>query len=226
MLDESPHLQPLEPVTPELELAGGPAPGAAVPAVVPERKLTRKMRQFVVEYMKDFCATQAAIRAGYSARTAGAAACLMLKNMPQVRAAIAEALAERKAREGEERERLIRAIEASAYADIRELLNPDGSCKSALELDDATAAAVESLDVQETVVTDQDGKRVVDRHTRIRLVDRTAARNQLAEILGLTGKGRLVGLQFNAPVQVNVNLPADPVAASLAYSRIINGNAS
>jgi len=34
------------------------------------RKLTDKQKQFILEYMKDLNATQAAIRAGYSAKTA------------------------------------------------------------------------------------------------------------------------------------------------------------
>ena len=34
------------------------------------RKLTEKQNQFILEYMKDLNATQAAIRAGYSKKTA------------------------------------------------------------------------------------------------------------------------------------------------------------
>lgn len=44
-------------------------------------KLTEKQRQFAAEYLKDFNATQAAIRAGYSARTAGPAAGRLLKKV-------------------------------------------------------------------------------------------------------------------------------------------------
>jgi len=40
----------------------------------PERKLTPKQEMFVQEYLVDFNATQAAIRAGYSPKTAGAMA--------------------------------------------------------------------------------------------------------------------------------------------------------
>jgi phage terminase small subunit len=222
MPDDPQRLPAVEAASPLSEALPTLAPAPVPPAPKP---LTRRQRRFVAEYLKDFNATAAAIRAGYKESCARQWGFSLLKFFPTVRTAIAEALAERQEREAVERERLIRAIEASAYADIRRVLNPDGSCKSALELDDETAAAVESMDVQETV-DEQDGKRVVTRHTRIRLVDRTAARNQLAEILGLVGKGRLVGLTINNNTLVNVSaLPTDPVAASLAYSKIINGHA-
>ena len=43
-------------------------------------ELTPKQEQFVSEYVKDFNATQAAIRAGYSEKTAGVQGSVLLKN--------------------------------------------------------------------------------------------------------------------------------------------------
>ena len=43
-------------------------------------ELTAKQQRFIDEYPKDFNATQAAIRAGYSAKSAGVMACRLLKN--------------------------------------------------------------------------------------------------------------------------------------------------
>lgn len=45
-----------------------------------KEKLTGKRRLFVAEYLKDFNATQAAIRAGYSSKTADANAHRMMEN--------------------------------------------------------------------------------------------------------------------------------------------------
>lgn len=61
-----------------------------------ERELTPKQRAFVAEYLVDLNATQAAIRAGYSVKTAKQTACENLAK-PDVQAAIAELM---KAREG------------------------------------------------------------------------------------------------------------------------------
>ena len=55
------------------------------------KKLTLKRKQFVREWCVDFNATQAAIRAGYSEKTAGSQGHDLLK-IPEIQAAIAERL--------------------------------------------------------------------------------------------------------------------------------------
>ena len=57
-------------------------------------KLTPKQQRFIDEYLIDLNATQAAIRAGYSPRTARAIACENLAK-PDIQEAIAEAKRER-----------------------------------------------------------------------------------------------------------------------------------
>lgn len=57
--------------------------------------LTEKQERFVDEYMLDLNATQAAIRAGYKERSAGAQGCALLKN-PNVSAEIEKRLAQAK----------------------------------------------------------------------------------------------------------------------------------
>jgi len=59
--------------------------------------LTARQRRFVGEYLLDLNATQAAIRAGYSARSASAIGCENLTK-PEVAAAICSAQAERGSR--------------------------------------------------------------------------------------------------------------------------------
>jgi len=53
----------------------------------PPRPLTPKQARFVAEYLKDLNATQAAIRAGFSAKTAKSAGSRLLTNV-----ALADAL--------------------------------------------------------------------------------------------------------------------------------------
>jgi phage terminase small subunit len=60
-------------------------------------ELTAKQRIFVAEYLKDLNATQAAIRAGYSDKSAGRIAGELLEKTP-IRAAIDAALAAREER--------------------------------------------------------------------------------------------------------------------------------
>ena len=62
-------------------------------------KLTEKQQRFVDEYLIDLNATQAAIRAGYSAKTADVQGSRMLANC-KVQQAISIAMAERSKRTG------------------------------------------------------------------------------------------------------------------------------
>ena len=55
-----------------------------------DKVLTPKQAAFVAEYLVDLNATQAAIRAGYSAKTAGSVGAENLSK-PEIAAAIAEA---------------------------------------------------------------------------------------------------------------------------------------
>ena len=58
------------------------------------KKLPPKRARFVAEYLKDLNGTQAAIRAGYSPRSANAQAATMLA-MPNVKAAVQAAMDKR-----------------------------------------------------------------------------------------------------------------------------------
>ncbi len=59
-----------------------------------DKPLTEKQARFVAEYLIDLNATQAAIRAGYSEKTARAAGCRLLAH-PDIAASVAEAQEER-----------------------------------------------------------------------------------------------------------------------------------
>ena len=73
-------------------------------------------------------ATQAAIRAGYSAKTAKEQATRLLSNV-HIAAAIAKARADRSERTGITADRVLQELARIAFFDIRKLLNPDGTMK-------------------------------------------------------------------------------------------------
>jgi phage terminase small subunit len=112
------------------------------------RKLTLKQLRFVEEYLVDLNATQAAIRAGYSPRTAYAAGQRQLK---KVDAEIGAALAERSARTGVTADRVVRELARIAFADPRAVFvwGPGGvTLRASEELSGDDAAAV--AEVSET----------------------------------------------------------------------------
>lgn len=79
-------------------------------------KLTPKQRRFVAEYLVDLNATQAAIRAGYSRKTAYSMGQRLLKHV-EVQAAIQKAMAEREKRTGVTQDWVVQELYRIASAD-------------------------------------------------------------------------------------------------------------
>lgn len=144
-------------------------------------KLTARQAMFVSEFLVDGNATQAAIRAGYSAKTAKAIGTENLAK-PAIAAAIAEARAKQFARNDITAERVLQELARVAFFDIRRLLNPDGSMKPLDELDDDTAAAIAGLELSE--IRDGDGA-PIGVLKKIKIADKLVALDKLARNLGL-----------------------------------------
>lgn len=90
--------------------------------------LTAKQQRFVEEYLVDLNATQAAIRAGYSAPTAQEQGSRLLSNV-MVSEAIAALKAERSERTRIDAEWLLTRLAAEATADVNDLYLEDGRIK-------------------------------------------------------------------------------------------------
>lgn len=84
--------------------------------------MTDKQQRFVEEYMIDFNATQAAIRAGYSPKSAARQGRELL-NKPPCAAALARARAELSAKTGVSAERVINQAAAIVFADITQIVD-------------------------------------------------------------------------------------------------------
>lgn len=90
--------------------------------------LTAKQQQFVAEYLIDLNATQAAIRAGYSAKTANRIGPELLTK-PDVAAAVSAALQERSARTKIDADWVLTRLAEEAEADIADLYTEEGSLR-------------------------------------------------------------------------------------------------
>ncbi len=104
-------------------------------------KMSEKAGRFVEEYLIDLNATQAAIRAGYSARSAGSIGCELLKR-PAVRDAVQKAQAERSRRTGVNADRVLQELAKVSFvnpADVLDLSN--GSVNTDAALDDLACIA-------------------------------------------------------------------------------------
>lgn len=105
-------------------------------------KLTEKQQRFVDEYLIDLNATQAAIRAGYSAKTAQEQGSQNLSKL-MVQQAIAEQMAERSRRTGVNQDRVVLELARIAFVKITDIVDSEGKIKSTATDDDL--ACIESV---------------------------------------------------------------------------------
>lgn len=105
-------------------------------------KLTDKQQRFVDEYLIDLNATQAAIRAGYSVKTADQQGSRLLANV-KVQQAIAEHMAERSKRTGVNQDRVVLELAKIAFVNITDIVDDQGKIKDTATKDDL--ACIESV---------------------------------------------------------------------------------
>lgn len=111
--------------------------------------LPPRKAQFVQEYLIDLNATKAAIRAGYSAKTAQAQSSRLLSNV-MIQEAIQEEMRQREARTGITQDRVLKELYRLCFVDVRKFFNEDGTVKPITELDDDAAAALAGFEVMES----------------------------------------------------------------------------
>lgn len=87
-------------------------------------KLTAKQARFVEQYLVDLNATQAAIRAGYSIKTAAVIGFENLRK-PAIAAAVAERQTKESSKTGLRRERILREVEIMAHSCITDYVIDD-----------------------------------------------------------------------------------------------------
>lgn len=132
-------------------------------------KLTPKQSRFVDEYLIDLNATQAAIRAGYRDSSIGRQ--LITKN--NVSEAIKQRMEKRSERTQLTADDVVLQLARMGMSDVRKLFTPDGRLKAVHDLDDDTAAAVQSIEVVTKVAPGQDGEAPeVEYLHKIKMIDK------------------------------------------------------
>jgi phage terminase small subunit len=133
------------------------------------------------QYVLDFNAKQAAIRAGYSPKTAEAQGSRLLSNA-KVERATAAAMAARSKRTEIAADRTLLEISRISFSDLRRLFHDDGPLKHPHEWDDDTAASVASIEI----ATRSMGDGTIEYIRRIKFWDKGRALEQLSRHLGCT----------------------------------------
>ena len=97
--------------------------------------LNSKQQRFVEEYLIDLNATQAAIRAGYSPKTANVIGSENLAK-PEISNAISRAMAERSRRTGISQDRVVQELAKIAFVNITDICDPAGRIKDTAKEED------------------------------------------------------------------------------------------
>lgn len=185
----------------------GPLSGKRPPKG-PAKELTPMQERFAYEYVKDFNATQAAIRAGYSAKTAGPAAARLLRYV-SVHSLVERLRADLRKKAKMSSDEILEELAKLARSNIRNTLKADVDengkrrvrVMDPLEMDEDASAAIAGVEV----VTMGDDT-VVLQTTKFKHWDKHAALRTLAQIHKLIG------------AEVEVNLGED-IAKRLAAAR-------
>lgn len=145
-----------------------------------DRELSAKQAAFVTEYIKDWNGCQAAIRAGYSPKAAKEQAARLL-----TKANIQKAIKEYQDKASAEAEVnlawWLKRMKQLADYDPRGFFDEHGNMKPVNKLDDACAAALAGLDVQEVPAGEGEIPAIIK---RIKFTDRRAALDLIGKHLG------------------------------------------
>lgn len=100
-----------------------------------KKQLSEQRQRFVDEYLIDLNGTQAAIRAGYSSKTAQEQASRLLSNV-MVQQAISVAMAERSKRTGVNQDRVVLELAKIAFVKMTDIVDSQGRIKDNATEDD------------------------------------------------------------------------------------------
>lgn len=148
--------------------------------------LNDKQRRFAQEYLIDLNATQAAIRAGYSAKTAKAQGARLLTHV-DVQAAIQQAQDERAKRTEITADRVLQELARVGFANLGDFIRLTGDGDPAIDLSGLTrdqAAALSEVVTEDFVVGRGDDARDV-RRVKVKLHDKLGALEKLGKHLGM-----------------------------------------
>ncbi len=137
--------------------------------------LNEMQRRFAEEYIKDFNATQAALRAGYSEKTAYSQGQRLLKHV-EIKAHLAKFAQKAADRYEVTAERVTRELALLGFSNVKDLAG-----KSIDEIDRDAAASIKEMTTE--AVQSKDGSVVL--RTKYKTADKHSALKTLAQITGL-----------------------------------------
>lgn len=151
--------------------------------------MTERMKKFCEEYLIDLNATQAAIRAGYSVKSASTIGQENLQK-PEIQNEIQRLTAIQSRRTGITADRVLMELAKIAFVNPMNVLNSDGTIKASASDDDKSA-------IQGIKYRYSDFDNGSSSESEVRLYDKTKALELLGRHLGL----------FDSKIQIQGNVP-------------------
>ena len=147
--------------------------------------MNARQRRFVAEYLVDLNATRAAIRAGYSKKTATKIGSRLLTKV-DVAQAIERGQVKKATTLNITAEAVVRELARIGFSDVRQWFDEDGYLRPVHELDDDVAAALGSIEVHREK-THRRGRRVRVEESviKVKAWDKGRALELLAKHFGL-----------------------------------------
>lgn len=169
--------------------ARSPSEGSRSATTKARPVLNDRHQRFVIEYLVDYNATKAYLRAGYctslEAARRNAARLLTRDDISTEVERQSKAMLNRVQQSTEVTlERTVREIAKLAFVDPRKFFHPDGRPKNITELDDETASALAGMDVQEEFEGSGEDRKFVGFTKKYKLADKNASLDKLMRHLG------------------------------------------
>lgn len=175
----------------------------------PGASLNVKQKRFVEEYLIDLNATQAAIRAGYSEKTAYSSGQRLLKHI-DIQAAIQKRQSKRAFRTEVTQDRLINELAWLGFSDLRKVATWDTTPESikltgSADIDDDTAAALSEISLTPTGF-------------KMKMYDKLGALDKLARHLGMYSEAQDTGEAPSLNITISAAEPVGDVRVTRSES--------
>jgi len=147
-------------------------------------KWNRRKRCFIAEYLVDFNGTQAAIRAGYSPKTATEQASRLLSNV-NIRQEVQNQVEEKLNALGVNAFLVLQELAYVGFSDCRQIFKEDGTLKNLKELDEKAARAIASIEVFEEYAGRGDERRLIGFTKKMKFWPKVPALELLGKKFGI-----------------------------------------
>lgn len=169
-------------------------------------KLTGKQKRFCEEYLIDFNATQAAIRSGYSKKTAQAIGAENLTK-PLIQAKITSFQKRLSDKSEITLERVLKEYGRIAFSDIRKYYDENGNLIPIHLLDDDSAAVLAGMDIDELNEYVKGEKITIGITKKIKRWDKKGALDSICKVLGYNAADKMeVTGKEGQPISITLNL--------------------